>query len=174
VITAVDAELAGHADKLDMKLQSLCDNGNAVRILAKPYHFGVNCPKTCKNKDGYISLPLNLNDTIGITSYYCVILKIMILHDAVKTINNMVFPFSLKKKKQNLASFKKKQENPGVLKKKKNVCFSTLLFDAAVRFVRVRQQSLYRQVIVYWVLRLFIQDIHSRRKTQTKLPARII
>jgi len=42
---AIDAELAGHADKLDMKLQSLCGNGFslfAVRILAKPYHFGVN------------------------------------------------------------------------------------------------------------------------------------
>ena len=45
MITAIDAELAGHADKLDMKLQSLCGNGFslfAVRILAKPYHFGVN------------------------------------------------------------------------------------------------------------------------------------
>jgi len=45
VIPAIDAELAGHADKLDMKLQSLCGNSFslfAVRILAKPYHFGVN------------------------------------------------------------------------------------------------------------------------------------
>jgi len=44
VIPAVDAELAGHADKLDMKLQSLCANGFslfAVRIFAKHY-FGVN------------------------------------------------------------------------------------------------------------------------------------
>jgi len=33
------------ADKLDMNLQSLCGNGVslfAVRILAKPYHFGVS------------------------------------------------------------------------------------------------------------------------------------
>jgi len=55
VIPAIDAELAGHADKLDMKLQSLYGNGFflfAVRILAKPYHFGVNWPKICKNKDG--------------------------------------------------------------------------------------------------------------------------
>jgi len=45
VIPAVDAGLAGHADKLDVKLQSLCGNAFslfAVRILAKPYHFGVN------------------------------------------------------------------------------------------------------------------------------------
>jgi len=45
VIPAIDAELAGHADKLNMKLQSLCGNGFssfAVRILAKPYHFGVH------------------------------------------------------------------------------------------------------------------------------------
>jgi len=44
VIPAIDAELAGHADKIDMKLQSLCGNGFSsfvVRILAKP-HFGVN------------------------------------------------------------------------------------------------------------------------------------
>jgi len=35
-----DAELATHAHKLDMKLQSLCRNGFslfAVRMLAKPY-----------------------------------------------------------------------------------------------------------------------------------------
>jgi len=45
VIPAIDAELAGHADKLDMKLQSLCGNVFslfAVHILAKPYYFGVN------------------------------------------------------------------------------------------------------------------------------------
>jgi len=45
VIPAIDAEIAGHADKLDMKLQSLCGNVFSlfpVRILAKPYHFGVN------------------------------------------------------------------------------------------------------------------------------------
>jgi len=53
---------------------------------------------------GYISLPSNLNGIIGMTSYYCVILKITILHDAVKTIKNKVFPFSLKKE-QNLVSF---------------------------------------------------------------------
>jgi len=54
---------------------------------------------------GYSSLPLNLNGIIGITSYYCVILKTVILHDAIKqTIKNKVFPFS-SKKEQNLVSF---------------------------------------------------------------------
>jgi len=37
---------------------------------------------------GYIPLPSNLNGIIGIASYYCVILKIMILHDAIETIKN--------------------------------------------------------------------------------------
>ena len=55
---------------------------------------------------GYIPLPSNLNGIIGITSYYCVILKIMIVHDAIKTMKNKVFPFSLKKE-PNLVSFQK-------------------------------------------------------------------
>jgi len=50
---------------------------------------------------GYISLPSVLNAIIGITSYYCVILKIVILHDIIKTLQNGVFPFS-SKKEQNL------------------------------------------------------------------------
>jgi len=44
-IHSVDAELAGHARKLDVKLQSLCGSVFylfAVRMLVKPYHFGVN------------------------------------------------------------------------------------------------------------------------------------
>jgi len=65
---------------------------------------------------GYIFLPSNLNGIIGITSY-CVILKIMILHDAIKTIRNKVFPFSLKKE-QNVVSSKKNKKNC-LFKKKK-------------------------------------------------------
>ena len=53
---------------------------------------------------GYIGLPSILNAIIGITSYYSVILKIVILHDGIKTIQNGVFLFSLKKE-QNLVSF---------------------------------------------------------------------
>jgi len=56
---------------------------------------------------GYIPLPSNLNNIIDITSYYCVILKMVILHDEIKTIFRMGFLcFSLKKKK-NLFLFNK-------------------------------------------------------------------
>jgi len=59
----MDAELAGHAHKIDVKLQWLCGNSFslfAVRILAKPYHLGVNLPTTlCKNKDGVHFFTLN-------------------------------------------------------------------------------------------------------------------
>jgi len=39
---------------------------------------------------GYILLSSNANAMIGITSYQCVILKMVILHDALKTIQNGV------------------------------------------------------------------------------------
>jgi len=41
----IDAELAGHVHKLDVKLQNFCGSSFtlfAVGILAKPYHFGTN------------------------------------------------------------------------------------------------------------------------------------
>ena len=50
-----DAELAGHVHKPDVKLQSLCVSGFSLfplRVLAKPYHFGVNWSTLCENKDG--------------------------------------------------------------------------------------------------------------------------
>jgi len=58
---------------------------------------------------GLIPSPSNLNGIIGITRYYCVILKIMILHDTIKTIKNKVFPFSLneEEKEQNLKELKR-------------------------------------------------------------------
>ena len=62
-----------------------------------------------KSKMGYISLPSNLNAIIGITSYYCVMLKMVILHDALKTIQNRVFMFFLKKE-QKPVSFQKTQK----------------------------------------------------------------
>ena len=31
-----------------------------MRILAKPYHFAVNCPKICENKDGVKCFTLKL------------------------------------------------------------------------------------------------------------------
>ena len=52
---SIDDELAGHAHKLDMNQQSLCGSGFSlftVRMVAKPYHFGMNWPATLvENKD---------------------------------------------------------------------------------------------------------------------------
>jgi len=69
-----------------------------------------------KTKIRYISLPSNLNAIIGITSYYCVILKMVILHDVTKTIQNGVFAFF---KNKNLF-FLKKNTTPGFAKKRRN------------------------------------------------------
>jgi len=66
---------------------------------------------------GYISLPSILSATIDITSYYYVILKMVILHDATETIRNGVFVFFLKK--EQTCFFKK------------NGFFSTMLQMAA-------------------------------------------
>jgi len=55
---------------------------------------------------GYMSLPSILNAIIDIISYYYVVLKMVILHDVITTIQNEVFPFSLKKE-QNLVFFEK-------------------------------------------------------------------
>jgi len=76
---------------------------------------------------GYIALPSILSAIIDITSYYCVILKIVILHDGIKTLQDVFFLFSLKKE-QNLVSFKKKNKKNRWLGffEKKNGFFSTL------------------------------------------------
>jgi len=57
---------------------------------------------------GFISLSSNLNAIIGITSCYCVILKIVTLHDAIKTIQNGVLVFF--KKEQKSVFFQKKNK----------------------------------------------------------------
>jgi len=72
-----------------------------------------------------------LNAIVGITSYYCVILKIVVLHDGIKTIQNGPFQFSLKKE-QNLVSFQKTykmglKKNRWVVFSRKPGFFSTLL-----------------------------------------------
>jgi len=81
---------------------------------------------------GYISLPSILNVILGITSYYCVILKIVILHDEIKTIQNGVFLLLLNKEQTILLIFLKThfvQDKPkkSVFKKKTNGFFSTLV-----------------------------------------------
>ena len=77
----------------------------------QPYHFdGVNWPTTvCETTMGYISVSSVLSAIIGITSYYCVILKMVIQHDAIKTIQYGVFVFFLKKEKS-LFLFKTNKE----------------------------------------------------------------
>jgi len=59
---------------------------------------------------GYISLPSNLNAIIGISSYYCVILKMVLLHDAMKIIQKGVLYLFLQKNK-NVFLFKKTKKN---------------------------------------------------------------
>jgi len=119
----------------DVKMQRLYGSGFslfALHVLAKPCHFGVNWPTTfCEKKMGYISLPSNLNAIIGIISYYCVILKMVILHDAIKTTQNGVLVF--KKKERKTVSFQKNKpknwmkKTGGLFFSKKHFFFSTLI-----------------------------------------------
>jgi len=64
----LNAELAGHAYKIDVDLQKLSGSGFSLftgRMLAKPYHFGLNLPTTlCENKDGVHFVTSNLNAII--------------------------------------------------------------------------------------------------------------
>jgi len=60
-----------------------------------------------KTNVGYISLPLNLNAIISIKSYYYVILKMVILHDAIKTTQNRFLCFFLKKAQKRVVFSKK-------------------------------------------------------------------
>jgi len=59
-----------------------------------------------------------LNAIIDITSYYCVILKMVILHDAIKTIQIGDFVLFLKNK--NPLFFSKKQKHPDLKRNEKN------------------------------------------------------
>jgi len=77
---------------------------------------------------GCISLHSNLNAIIGVTIYYCVILKMVILHDAIKTgfcvfleKNKNLFLFKNTKK----IELKKAQKQVGCFEK--NGFFSTLI-----------------------------------------------
>jgi len=87
-IYSTDAEQAGPVHKLDVKLQSLCGSDFSlfvVRILAKPYHLWSELTNNTVRKQRWVHFFfLKFECHIGITSYYCVILKVMILHDAIK------------------------------------------------------------------------------------------
>ena len=80
-----------------------------------------------KTKMAYTFLPSDLNAITVIKSYYCVILKMVILHDAIKTIQNSVFVFFPKKKKS--LFFFKKSENPDKKTKHVNCFFNPGFFN---------------------------------------------
>jgi len=118
-IYIIDAELAGHAHNLDVKLQSLCGSGFSLWCACLPnlttlewidqQHFA-------KTKMGYTSLPSHWNAIIGIESYYCLILNMVILHDSIKTIPNR-FLFVFFEKRTKIVSLKKN----GLKTNKKNM-----------------------------------------------------
>jgi len=99
----IDAELAGHVHKLDVKLQSLCGSDFLCLLCAFLPSLTtlerIDQQYFAETKMGYISFPLNLNAIIGITSYCCVNLKMVTLHDAIKTIENGDFAFIIRKNK---------------------------------------------------------------------------
>jgi len=75
---------------------------------------------------GYIALPSILSAIIDITSYYCVILKIVILHDGIKTLQDVFFVF-FEKRTKSCFFFKKNKKNRWLgFFEKKNGFFSTL------------------------------------------------
>jgi len=76
-----------------------------VHMLAKPLRSELT-NNTCQTKDGLHFLPSILNAIIGITSHFCAIMKIVILHVGIKTIQNVFFSVFLKRAKY-LVSFKK-------------------------------------------------------------------
>ena len=131
-----DSELAGHVHNLDVKLQSLWESGIsqfAVRVLAKPYHFGVNWPATlCENKDGvhFFTLKFECHNRYS---------KLLLCTSGngdiawwTTTIYNGVFVY-VKKTNKNLFLFKKtkksdeNKQKTGGLFFFKNGFFSTLI-----------------------------------------------
>ena len=109
----IDAELAGHAHKLDMKLQKLCGSGFslfAVRMLAKLHFDGMSWPATlCENKDtGYFDSLSILNAIIGTKNYYCLLWNFENGGIAWCSKNNSAWGFCIFLKEQKLFLF----ENP--------------------------------------------------------------
>jgi len=108
----IDAELAGHVDYINLKWNGSVCVGVAFLCLLCAWLPNlttlewIDQQHFAKTKMAYISLTSDLNAIIGIKSYYFVILKMVILRDAMKTIQNSVFVFFPKKSK-NLFLFKK-------------------------------------------------------------------
>ena len=116
----IDAELAGHVGYINLTWNgSVCVGVAFLCLLCACLPILITLelidPQLfAKTKMGYISLPSDLKAIIGITSYYCVILKMVILHGAIKTIQNSFFS----KKQQKSDPFQKNKKNG--LKQTKN------------------------------------------------------
>ena len=108
---------------------------------------------------GYISLPSILNAIIRITSYYCVILKIVILHDGIKTIQNRAFRFSFKK--EQILVYWKKIKKTGLLKKTKKTgglgfLEKTLFFSQPWLHMLLKQGPLFHDR-PHYIMRSFVK-----------------
>jgi len=126
----------------------VCFSVCCVRAYQAFYHYGVNNSQQHFAKKRWVHfLPSILNAIIGTTSHEGVILKMVILHDVRKTIQNGFFPFFLKKEQKPVRFYKTPKtvfflQKPGGLFKKKQF-FSTLLQSAFfnVWFVTVQHQK---------------------------------
>jgi len=82
----IDAELAGHVGYINVTWNCWVCVGVAFLCLLCACFANlttlewIDQQHVAKTKKGNNSLPSNLNAIIGITSYYCVILKMVILH----------------------------------------------------------------------------------------------
>ena len=108
-----DVELAGHVHKLDVKLRSLYGSGFSLfslRILAKPYHFGVNWPTIlCEYEDGvhFFSLTFECHN-----KYNKLLLCSNSANDGIAWCTKNNWEWGLRFfKEQRLVSFIKKTEN---------------------------------------------------------------
>jgi len=101
-IHSIDAELAGHAHNLTWNCRDCVGVAFLCLLCAcllSLTTFEWTGQEHCENKMGYISLPSILNTIIVITSCYSVILKMVILHDAL----------NLKKRQKPVSSLKNKK-----------------------------------------------------------------
>ena len=81
-----------------------------VRFLAELYYFEVNWPTIlCENREMEHIFKIKLECQNSYNIYYCEILQMVILHNAIKTIQNGVFMFFEKRMKT--CFFKKKTKN---------------------------------------------------------------
>ena len=88
----IDAELVGHAGHINLTWDGKVCVGVALSAVYIATLEWIDQQHFAKTKMGYIFLPSDLNTIIGIKSYFCVILKMVILHDAMKTIQKCFFP----------------------------------------------------------------------------------